>query len=357
MKAIVFEINKNEMIVMDSKGRFQKMKFDGVSQVGNEIELNNVRSFNLSYLKQITSIAAIFLLVFGTGYGVTGYYSPYAYVDIDINPSVELVLNKYMRVLDVKKLNVDAEKIIPDAKSFRNKDIEQAVEMVLDNAESKNIFKDDRENAIMYTISGVNEKQLPKINNSLKNITNKKLRKFIKEENIYTETASVDKHSEAKKLKTSPGKLILYEKLKSVNPEASIDDVKKMTVRDTAKLIKSYKHINKPNKNNETKINDKSGTKKIKPKTEKEKNKRNDKGSDKTIDPFKEQRKLIDDQKKPERGERIIKNRNNGNLDDDTKDQERITTDSDMDTIKKKNENLNKEVKLKKLEVKRSIKN
>jgi hypothetical protein len=242
MKAVVVEKNEKEIVILDDKGCFQVMPNKGEYQVGDEIVFKPKKSFITVYFKQIAAMAAIFLFIIaGASYGIKDYYSPYAYVDIDINPSVELVLNKYMKVLEVQKLNQDADKIIKDSNAFKNKSVEQAVEMVLDNVQSSKIFKDGQENTVMYTVSSVNEKQLPMLYSKLQSISKKKLPKLLKSENIITEQVSLKKREEAKKLKLSPGRIVLFERLKQVKPDTKFEEVSKMPVKDTMNLIKQYK--------------------------------------------------------------------------------------------------------------------
>ncbi len=241
MKAVVVEIKEKDMVVMDQKGTFHKLKYDCKSNIGEEILFNESRKNTLVYMRKIIAIAAMLLLVLTSGYGAISYYSPYAYVDIDINPSVELVLNRYMRVLEVHSLNEDAKKIIPDVSDFKNKKMDQAVEIMLGKAESTKIFTEENENTVMFTVSGVDNNSVDNINKDLKNITKKKLAKLIKEENILTEKIPLQKHDDAKKLKVSPGRIILFEKLKEVKPDATIQEVERMPVRETVKMIREYK--------------------------------------------------------------------------------------------------------------------
>lgn len=318
MNAVIVEISGKEMVVMDSKGCFHRMKTKDNYNIGDEILFRPNKSFISSYFKPIAAIAAtIILMISGAGYGYREYYSPYAYVDIDINPSIELVLNKHMKVLNVENLNDDAGKIIKDVKGFKNKSVEQAVEMVLDNVESQQILKDDQENVLMYTVSGVNEQQLPELNKKIENVTIKRLSKRLKKENIIMEQVSIEKRNEASKLKLSPGRVILFEKLKKVKPDAKLEEVEKMPVRETIKLIKEYKNKNREStqpiqkvKNNDSN-NNKTGKK---PEVERfKKDKKNFKNNNASmtniINDLKSKKRLVRDVKNNEVSNKEVKNK------------------------------------------------
>ncbi len=62
------------------------------------------------------------------------YYTPVSYISIDINPSIELSINAFDRVIDITANNEDGEKIISDT-NLSNLNYVEALE-VLDDSES-----------------------------------------------------------------------------------------------------------------------------------------------------------------------------------------------------------------------------
>lgn len=248
MKAVVVEIKNKDMIIMDQSGCFHKMKYDNVSKIGEEILFTNKKMNNLSYFRKLTAIAAMFLLVIGSGYGTMSYYTPYAYVDVDINPSLELVLNRYLKVLEVQELNIDAKKIAPDKSKFQNKDIQEVINALIENAEKQKILSSDKDNDILFTVSSKNEKLIGDINQKLESTSKKKLEKLNNKYEIMLEKVALNKHESAKKQKVSPGRIVLYEKLKEVKPDARLEDVVNSPVRNTMKLIKEYRKASKERK-------------------------------------------------------------------------------------------------------------
>ena len=241
MKAVVLEIKNKDMIIMDQSGCFHNMRYDNVSKIGEEILFVDPRMKMLSYVRKITAIAAMLLVVIGSGYGAVSYYTPYTYVDIDINPSLELVLNRYLKVLDVQNLNEDANKIVPDKLKFKHKDMQTAINELIDNAETQKIISIDKDNDILFTVSSKNEKVIGDINKKIENASKKKLEKLNNKYEIMMEKVALNKRDDAKKQKVSPGRIILFDKLKEVKPDAKLEDVKKTPVRETLKLIKQYK--------------------------------------------------------------------------------------------------------------------
>lgn len=238
MKAVVVEIEGKQMVVVDQKGCFQNIKYNGKSKIGEEIEMIDSRTNVLVYMKRITAAAAMLLVVSGSVFGVSSYYSPYAYLDVDINPSLEIVLNRYMRVLDVNSFNEDGKKIASNKAELKNKKMEEAVDKLLDNAKKEKILTADKENAVLFTVASSDDASADNINKKIEKTAQKKIDQLkVKCEVLPTEKVTVKKNLEAKKINVSPGRVILYEKLKQVEPEAKLEDVLKAPVKETVKKI------------------------------------------------------------------------------------------------------------------------
>src|SRR5690554_7694094 len=69
------------------------------------------KSKNMSWIKPLATIAAVFVLLF---VGLTSYLNMAidSIISFDINPSIELMVNRKEKVIRVKALNEDGEKVI-----------------------------------------------------------------------------------------------------------------------------------------------------------------------------------------------------------------------------------------------------
>ncbi len=264
MKAVVMEIKDRYMVVLDCSGRFQRLKYDYVSRIGDEIDMTAVNRMPAVIFKKLAAAAAIFLFTLCSGYGAVSYYTPYAYVDIDINPSVELVLNRYLRVINVQSLNDDGARVVTNVSDIKNNTMDNAVGILLENAEKQKFIADDRKNVVVFTVSGINDEPLENIRDRLKNTAKTKLNKLIEEEDIITEKITQKKRNDARKLKISPGRLILFEKLKEVKPDTRMEDIENRPVRDTVREIREYREKEREIRKDTEKINDRNGDKKDK---------------------------------------------------------------------------------------------
>ncbi len=101
--------------------------------------------------------ACICLLAAGGGYYHYEYLQVASQVEIDVNPSLKLSLNRRERVLSAEALNADGAELV-DGRSLKGKSVEQAMDQVVDSLVAKGYLQKDREKqAVLVTVSGKNE--------------------------------------------------------------------------------------------------------------------------------------------------------------------------------------------------------
>ena len=106
-------------------------------------------------LRRFASIAAVFIILMASVIGVNAYQTNKAIsarVSLDVNPSVEIQVNKKERVIDVVALNEDGRVIIGDM-DFSGSDIEVAVNALVGSM-MRNGYLSDVANSILVTVSG-----------------------------------------------------------------------------------------------------------------------------------------------------------------------------------------------------------
>lgn len=274
MKAIVIDIEGKHVIVLTEKGDFKKINYKSRCRIGDEIELiERNRIFSIPEVwsiywpaKKIVAAVIIFFLLFGLGgYAIADYMTPMAFVTIDINPSLELTINRYERVLKVETFNDDAS-ILAGVDGIKNMRLEDAVKRILDRAEDKHYL--DSDSALIFTVSGTKEGVSQKIETQLRQTAEESVRRLTKPIGIartesalslsdptqpgekvilgkakpgiqiIVQSAPIEKHKEASKKNISVGKLLMYESLKDINPEVTLEEVKKSPV---SKLIEEIR--------------------------------------------------------------------------------------------------------------------
>ena len=246
MKAIVVEIHKEKAVVLSDNSCFETVKNNNY-EIGQVIIMKKQK---ISIMKTaMAATAAVVMLSFGSW----AYVSPYTYISLDVNPSIEFTLNRFNRVIDVKAINDDGSDILADLKeNIRSNSIDDAIEETVEKIKENGYFEDtditftvDKEENAMEKITENDTKNdiendqddnkydggiiITVSNNNVKlseELTDK-LRSIVEEsvgEDVSVEVASIgkDRVEEAKELGVSPGKLRLVEKMQESSSETII---------------------------------------------------------------------------------------------------------------------------------------
>lgn len=190
--------------------------------------------------KKWIPLAACFVLAILVCVGFWGAKNEnYQTFYIDVNPSLEISLNRFDTVSQVNYLNSDAEKALMDV-DLIGCSPEEALELVVNAFERHGYFADEAE---MY-ISTANEdedsqKLLKRLKNHAENI------KGNKNYNVNTSSLSKEEREEAKELGISPGKYNIISKIIEKLPSYSVEDLKDLPMSELKKLEKEAGKNNK----------------------------------------------------------------------------------------------------------------
>jgi hypothetical protein len=161
----------------------------------------------------IAGAAASLLLVSA---GIWAYSSPYTYVSMDVNPSIEFTVNRFNRVIAVKAVNDDGTEILQElsASDITNASIKTAIINVLEQITEKGYFDGDVKGGVVIATSGQNMKIAGELAKELQQVI--ELNTVENGDNVEVESFSVDQASvkEATKMGVTPGKLKLVRILK-----------------------------------------------------------------------------------------------------------------------------------------------
>ena len=272
MRGIVAELNGKYAIILARDGSFRKIKATAHMAAGSEIDLNqptgNTKAARL--MTKVASIAAAALFVLGIGYGAYSYTLPYSYVDVDINPSIELTVNVYDRIIKAEALNNDGKKVLGNS-SLKNTRLEAGVSQLLNIAveqgylkartvtpdvEKNNTADDSQagsgttatseegviiENAVLFTVSSEDAVKSGKLKKGLTGAASKELEKGGVDSELLVGEASIEQRNDARKFGVTPGKLALIEDAMEAEPELKLEELKKTPVKDLIKKAKDKK--------------------------------------------------------------------------------------------------------------------
>lgn len=153
-KGIVMEKRRRYMIVLMRNGIFQKAVPMEHTAVGDEVYFKPIASQKwplfLFYRQQNRQISVNFIAVFCMllliivpFYLTKGKDRTFAYVNIDINPSVELKIDETLRVSKMTALNKDGDHIVNKLtrSSYKNKELETVITEIMKQSEAEGLIK------------------------------------------------------------------------------------------------------------------------------------------------------------------------------------------------------------------------
>ncbi|MHB8127770.1 MAG: anti-sigma-I factor RsgI family protein [Mobilitalea sp.] len=241
MKAVVVEFKSDLAAVLSDDGCIVTVKNDNY-EIGQIIQMRNSK---IDFTKKIAMFAASAAAFVVLGVGSWAYASPYSYVSIDVNPSIEFTVNRFDRVLHVKAVNDDGEEILKEISLgyLNNKTIEEALTKTVKQLSASGYFEGDIEGGIVITTSGQNPLKAEELSLELQQTAKNEVVENGDDVDVEVFSVPLERVEEARSLGVTPGKLNLVEKLQASATDPATIDLEEW-------LSKSVKDIMKATKDN-----------------------------------------------------------------------------------------------------------
>ncbi|WP_283606983.1 anti-sigma factor domain-containing protein [Faecalispora anaeroviscerum] len=240
MKAVILEIKGNEAAALSDDGCILKVK-NKKYVIGQVIELENKKRISTRFVIWAATAAAA-VGVFGTG--AWAYYTPYTYVSLDVNPSIEYTVNRFDRVLSATAVNTDAENILKDLE-LTNQPIDTAVKETVDEISKNGYFEGTDPGAIMISTSSDNEQDAQQMADELKTTAETETKDAAVPVEVEAVSVGAARVQQARTLGTTPGKLNLVEKLQASSSTPDSIDVQEWLNRPVKEIMKAIKQNRK----------------------------------------------------------------------------------------------------------------
>ena len=191
-----------------------------------ETKMNRKRGF---FAKRLAvGFACALLLFFGGLFSYQSYFTVTAYVDIDVNPSMELAINRYGRVIAASAYNDDGAKLLARV-SVKNKECKEALRLLIDEM-YKEGYVDNAElfSLTLQTEEESQKKLLGELDTILSSLVTERSRGIERDVfavDSFTKTASHDHH-------LSPAKYLAIQELQAVDPTATFQSCSGHTISE-----------------------------------------------------------------------------------------------------------------------------
>lgn len=153
MKAVIVEIRGSVAAVLSDDGCIKQVRNSNYA-IGQVIDMNERRTIKASKLRVLVAAAAAFVILLG-GTSAYAYSTPYSYVSVDVNPSIELTLNMFDRVLSVSAVNEDGAEVLSqiDLNALNNQNINNAITSIVNEISKEGYFEGGEGGIIIATAS------------------------------------------------------------------------------------------------------------------------------------------------------------------------------------------------------------
>lgn len=172
------ELHQKYTIVLTNDGKFQKtIPIEGV-EVGAEVEYDSFMQKNALlffhprrrisrplHLLMLLCVLLIFAIPF---YFLIGDEETYAYVNVDINPSIELEVDESLLVNNVLPLNEDAREIVDELSDCQHEHLEKVIAMIMHESEDTGLTSNGKHMLVGVSYVAKDQKENKSILDHLK---------------------------------------------------------------------------------------------------------------------------------------------------------------------------------------------
>ncbi|NLW22952.1 MAG: PepSY domain-containing protein [Tissierellia bacterium] len=188
-------------------------------------------------LKPIFTLATAFCLLLIAYFG---WYTPYMVADsiiyLDVNPSIEMSINRKEKVIDLTGINDEGKKLVSGI-DYKNRDINSVVNELLDNMLQQNYI--DKENhAILVSVLNKNlekgNKKVGELNETINSyFKNDDIKPIVLRQSI-VKTNTLEEFAEEYNI--SVGKMTFIKNLMILNPEFQLEDLVHLSLEELIKI-------------------------------------------------------------------------------------------------------------------------
>ena len=218
---------------------FAQMDNSPVAENSEGVSEKSPSPFFKRFKKWIPLAACLVLAILVTAGFLGAKNESYQTIYIDVNPSLEISLNRFDTVSEVNYLNSDAEAALAGV-DLIGRSPEEAIELVINELERHGYFTNEAE---LYISTANEDEGSQELLNRLKNHAEKI--KGNKNYNVNTSSLSKEERDEAKELGISPGKYNVISKIIEKLPSYTVDDLKDLSMSELKKLEKEANKNNK----------------------------------------------------------------------------------------------------------------
>jgi len=237
---VVIKIKRKKAIIVTETGEFKAVNARNGMFLGQKILFdqqdvieNNRNGIGLAYSAAIAGMVAVFVFMF-TYFGLHNFNGTFAYVDVDINPSVEFAVNRDGIVVNAEPLNDDGRKVLEEL-IYKDALLEDVILDLVDKSRKYGFIEDnDRKNIILISAALNSDEQEQRNDFEKKLVDN--LMPELENLDVNIEMrfviASKEQRKKAQENKVSMGKYMIYEMARRQGEKLTLESIMSETLEN-----------------------------------------------------------------------------------------------------------------------------
>lgn len=215
---VIIEIKNGKAVLMQNGGAFISVPAGEGWRQGDVVSIKSP-GFRLRPLLALAACFAILLGLGGGGFRL--YFTQTALVSVDVNPSIEMSLNRFDRVISAKALNREGEDVLAET-AWKNRPYGRALESIL-NEEGKKGYFNQNTNVVVTVYSANGKKRSALLDGAQKTADEALAAHHV---GTKAEVHAVDEGAveEAHGCGVTAGKYIYLRQLQELSPDIDVED-------------------------------------------------------------------------------------------------------------------------------------
>ncbi|MEK3800040.1 anti-sigma factor domain-containing protein [Peribacillus sp. FSL H8-0477] len=238
-KGVILSVDKHFLTLLTPEGEFHRSKKEKeLYEIGKEIYFSpyeikrskpSMRFYTRSAL--VSAIVSILLILSF----LPSYFNEkvFAYVTIDINPSIELSLNENLRVVDLYGINKEGLIVIEKIKDWKDTDVTLMTNKIVKATKDSGYTKNKQQILVTTTLLEDNEVLTQKLDKKIESISQQKI---VPEADVKVMKATVKERSKAKEQGISTGTYIENKRKKEQKKELDSEESTPSSLKKTPRL-------------------------------------------------------------------------------------------------------------------------
>ena len=182
-----------------------------------------------SPLRKFAAAAVCSLAVFIGGVSWL-FFTPTAFISVDVNPSLELGINRFDRIVSVIGYNEDGRALVQDL-HIKYMDYTDALETLMEDQNMEVYLADNAD--VVLTVAGDNAAKSSEILDNVESCMSQ-------HQNVYCHSGNSEEVHHAHDAGLSFGKYQAWQVLQDLNPDITLEKVQDMTMSEIRDLIQKY---------------------------------------------------------------------------------------------------------------------